>query len=47
MSDNIILEHPRAIRGDLAEAKLDLLDVKPRVCAIAIANLASAHRAVE
>jgi hypothetical protein len=43
MSDNIVLEHLRAIRGDMGDMKLDIRDVKQRLTSleIGVANLAS------
>lgn len=31
MSDNIILEFLRAIRGDIADIKVDLIEIKERI----------------
>ena len=36
MSDNLVLEHLRAIRGDIAEMKLDMRDLKHRMTALEI-----------
>jgi hypothetical protein len=43
MSDNLVLEHLRAIRADLTEMKLDIRCIKHRLTAleIAVANFAA------
>jgi len=43
MSDNLVLEHLRAIRADLTEMKLDIRDIKHRLTAleIVVANFAA------
>ncbi len=45
MSDNLVLEHLRALRGDMAEIKLDIRDMKHRttLLEIAVANLAASE----
>jgi hypothetical protein len=40
MNGNLVLEHLRAIRGDMAEMKLDIRDAKHRMTALEIAMAA-------
>ncbi len=37
MSESLVLEHLRAIRGDIADMKIDIRDVKHRMTALEIA----------
>ena len=46
MSDNLVLEHLRAIRGDLAEIKTSIVEVKQRL-GLLEAGYASLSRRVD